>query len=385
MALALQEARKAECAGEVPVGAIVVLDGQVIGSGHNQTIGLKDPCGHAEIYALQTAALTVGSHRLTGATLYVTLEPCAMCSGAIFQARLSRLVYGAHEPKTGTAGSVLDLFQVKELNHHTVVTSGVLSADCQDVLTQFFTRTRLTKRAEHTPLREDALRMDESSLPQAASRLLVKKYLRSVTGLQLRYFDSGPVSARNIVLFLHEYGFWSYQLWEIGAAFSLRGCRSVIPDLAGSGGSDRPKRRNWHNLDAHVGLLLELIEFEDLQITAIVSVGNVHSLAVRLKHELNLPEHRLIHFGLEAEVPSDSAALQHKHRGNIPADAWPQKAKVGWNALPADARLALIAHFPDRGHMAIFESLGTSPYWPVILSQEHINSAITQYLNEAAH
>lgn len=384
MALALQEARKAECAGEVPVGAVVVLDGQIIGIGHNQTIGLKDPCGHAEIYALRAAALTVGSHRLTGATLYVTLEPCAMCSGAIFQARLSRLVYGAHEPKTGTAGSVLDLFQVRELNHHTVVTAGVLSADCQDVLTQFFTRTRLTKKAEHTPLREDALRMDESNLPQAAPRPLEKKYLRSETGLQLRYFDSGPVSARNTVLFLHEYGFWSYQLWEIASAFSLQGYRSLVPDLAGSGGSDRPKRRSWHDLDAHVDLLLELIGLEKLQLTGIVSVGNVHNLAVRLKNKLLLPEYGLMHFDFGAEVPFDSAGVQRLQGKRVPAGPWPQKATEGWSSLPAGAREALIAHFPDRGHMAIFEALGRSPYWPVILSQEQIKFVLTHYLNEAA-
>jgi len=383
MALALQEARKAESAGEVPVGAVVVLDGQIIGCGHNQTIGLKDPCGHAEIYALRAAALNVGSHRLNGATLYVTLEPCAMCSAAIFHARLSRLVYGAHEPKTGTAGSVVNLFQVRELNHHTVVTAGVLSADCEDLLTQFFIRTRLTKLAEHTPLREDALRMDESSLPHAASQLLERKYLRSETGLQLRYFDSGPPSPQNTVLFLHEYGFWSYQLWEIAAAFSLRGCRSLVPDLAGSGGSDRPKRRSWHDVDAHLSLLLELIKLEDLRVTGILAVGNVHNLAVRLKHKLDLPENRLIHFELGAGASSDSVGLLRRERGAVATGAWPKKATMGWNGLPADAREALVAHFPDRGHMAIFESMGTSPYWPVILSREQINSAITQYLNEA--
>lgn len=142
MAEALALARTAGAAGEVPVGAVVVLDGQVIGRGFNQPIGRHDPTAHAEVVALRDAATRQGNYRLPGATLYVTLEPCMMCAGAIMHARLARVVFGATDPKTGVAGSVLDLFAEARLNHHAVITGGVRAEECGQLLSSFFAARR---------------------------------------------------------------------------------------------------------------------------------------------------------------------------------------------------------------------------------------------------
>ena len=139
---ALSLAHAAECLGEVPVGALVVRDGEIIGRGFNSPIGESDPTAHAEIAALRDAARRVANYRLPGATLYVTLEPCAMCAGAILHARIARVVYGARDPKTGVHGSVVDLFAVERLNHHTTVEGGVLADECSRALSAFFAARR---------------------------------------------------------------------------------------------------------------------------------------------------------------------------------------------------------------------------------------------------
>jgi tRNA(adenine34) deaminase len=139
---ALTLARQAAEAGEVPVGAVVVKDGEIIGRGSNAPILKHDPTAHAEIQALRDAAQRLGNYRLPGCTLYVTLEPCAMCSGAIQHARIARLVYGASDPKTGTCGSVIDLMGEQRLNHHTSVTSGILATECGQLLSAFFSARR---------------------------------------------------------------------------------------------------------------------------------------------------------------------------------------------------------------------------------------------------
>lgn len=141
IALAMQAASHQE----VPVGAVVVKDGVIIGRGSNAPIALHDPSAHAEILALRDAAKNIGNYRLVDCTLYVTLEPCAMCAGAIQHARIARLVYGAADPKTGACGSVVDLMSEPKLNHHTQVTSGVLAEDCGHMLSNFFKARRLNK------------------------------------------------------------------------------------------------------------------------------------------------------------------------------------------------------------------------------------------------
>ena len=139
---ALALAREAAARGEVPVGAIVVCDDAIVGRGGNAPIAGNDPTAHAEIAALRDAAARIGNYRLPGCALYVTLEPCAMCAGAILHARLARLVFGAHDPKTGACGSVIDVFAERRLNHHTEVTSGVSADECGALLREFFASRR---------------------------------------------------------------------------------------------------------------------------------------------------------------------------------------------------------------------------------------------------
>lgn len=139
---ALALARQAGSLDEVPVGAVVVCDGTIVGRGFNQPVGRHDPTSHAEIMALRDAALRLANYRLPGCELYVTLEPCAMCCGAIFHARIARVVFGARDPKTGAAGSVIDLYADERLNHHAVVEGGVLAEECGSLLSAFFAARR---------------------------------------------------------------------------------------------------------------------------------------------------------------------------------------------------------------------------------------------------
>jgi tRNA(adenine34) deaminase len=145
MRMAIALAEEAASLGEVPVGALVVKNGEVIGRGRNAPISLNDPTAHAEIQAMREAAKHLGNYRLVDCTLYVTLEPCAMCSGAIQHSRISRLVYGASDPKTGCCGSVINLMAENKLNHHCEVTSNVIGDECGSLLSSFFRQRRLDK------------------------------------------------------------------------------------------------------------------------------------------------------------------------------------------------------------------------------------------------
>ena len=146
MLAALEQARKAQDAGEVPVGAVVVKDGEIVGAGFNAPISGHDPSAHAEMQALRAAGKALGNYRLPGCVLYVTLEPCAMCVGAMLHARIARLVYGAADLKTGACGSVIDLFSEPKLNHHATVTPGVMAEECAAPLREFFAEKRAKVR-----------------------------------------------------------------------------------------------------------------------------------------------------------------------------------------------------------------------------------------------
>lgn len=150
MSEALMLARSGAEHDEVPVGAVVVVDGQIVGRGFNQPIGKHDPTAHAEVMALRDAAVHLGNYRLLGATLYVTVEPCAMCAGAIQHARIGRVVYGTKEPKTGACGSVVDLFAEARLNHHAAVEGGLMAEESAALIASFFQR----RRAEARDLRD---------------------------------------------------------------------------------------------------------------------------------------------------------------------------------------------------------------------------------------
>lgn len=160
MRAALEMARYAADLGEVPVGAVVLdAQGQVVGRGYNRCIADHDPTGHAEIVALRDAAARLGNYRLPGLALYVTLEPCAMCMGAMLHARLARVVYGASDPKTGACGSVIDIPAVERINHHTEVVGGVMAQESAAALQAFFRARRLAAR--------DVRRQRQANAPDA--------------------------------------------------------------------------------------------------------------------------------------------------------------------------------------------------------------------------
>jgi tRNA(adenine34) deaminase len=148
MHAALDLARQAESAGEVPVGAVVVRDGVIVGRGFNAPISRHDPSAHAEMQALRDAAQQLGNYRLVGCELFVTLEPCLMCAGAIMHARIARVVYGASDPKSGACGSVLNAFAERRLNHHAEAVGGVLAEECGAMLSNFFAMRRAQQKAQ---------------------------------------------------------------------------------------------------------------------------------------------------------------------------------------------------------------------------------------------
>lgn len=150
MRIALDLAQQAAAAGEVPVGAIVVKNGEIIGRGSNAPITTHDPTAHAEIRAMRDAAQFLGNYRLVGCSLYVTLEPCAMCSGAIQHARIAKVIYGASDPKTGACGSVVNLMAEPKLNHHTEISGGVLATECGALLSSFFSARRKKAKSADT-------------------------------------------------------------------------------------------------------------------------------------------------------------------------------------------------------------------------------------------
>lgn len=276
MCQALELAQAAANAGEVPVGAIVVKDGQVIATGRNAPIGARDPTAHAEIVALRAAAQALGNYRLDGCELFVTLEPCAMCSGAMLHARLARVVFGATDPKTGAAGSVINLFADSQLNHQTHVEGGVRSEACTAMLQTFFQTKReektREKRALH-PLRDDAVRTPEAAfagLPDYPWEPHYLSDLPALAGLRMHYLDEGPQDAKITYLCLHGNPAWSYLYRKMIPVFLQAGHRVVAPDLIGFGKSDKPKKDSAHSYGFHRQTLLDLIQRLDLQNVVLV-------------------------------------------------------------------------------------------------------------------
>lgn len=269
MRQALGQAETAQRRGEIPVGAVVVKDGVVIAVGHNAPVEGHDPTAHAEIVALRAAALALGNYRLDGCTLYVTLEPCTMCSGAMLHARLDRVVYGAPDPKTGAAGSVLNLFAHTELNHRTQVQGGILAENCAQLLRAFFKERRVNPH----PLRDDALRTPEAAFDALPGYPWAPKYLSdlpSLAGLRLHYLDEGPRDAPITWLCLHGNPAWSYLFRHMIPVFLAAGHRVVAPDLIGFGKSDKPKKDSFHTFSWHRQVLHEFVERVDLQRVALV-------------------------------------------------------------------------------------------------------------------
>ncbi|AOW13427.1 tRNA-specific adenosine deaminase [Hydrogenophaga crassostreae] len=259
MGLALVQARAAALAGEVPVGAVVVRRGEVIAVGRNAPLTDHDPTAHAEIVALRAAAKALGNYRLEECELFVTLEPCAMCSGAMLHARLKRVVFGAADPKTGAAGSVVNLFAQSQLNHQTEVVGGVMAEEGAQLLKLFFKERRVNLH----PLREDALRTAENRFSNLPGFPWAPHYisdLPSLNGLRLHYLDEGPDDAAVTWLCLHGNPAWSYLYRKMIPGFLASGGRVVAPDLIGFGKSDKPKKDVAHSFTWHRQVLIELIE-----------------------------------------------------------------------------------------------------------------------------
>lgn len=330
MSFALEEARLAGEAGEVPVGAILVKDGAIVATGRNCPVTSSDPCAHAEIHALRAGAALLGNYRLDGCELFVTLEPCAMCAGAILHARIARVVYGARDPKTGAAGSVLDLFALPRLNHHTRVQGGVLEERSAGLLQSFFQARRDESRRRARPLRHDGLRAPSqcfAGLTDWACAASWSKFGYVQNGWRMHWLDSsanGFGVFRNTVICLHGPGQWSYLFRHLMAVPDIRW---LAPDLVGFGKSDKPKRASVHSWGWHCETVLEWLDACQSQPVRIVHAASAMPLVELL---LDRAPHRFA-TASPAVVPDD-------HAGDVSA-AWR-------------------APFPDRGHEAALIALG---------------------------
>ncbi len=281
MHLALAQAQAAAAAGEVPVGAVVVRHGEVIATGRNAPIDGHDPTAHAEVNALRAAARVLGNYRLDECELYVTLEPCAMCSGAMLNARLKRVVFGAPDPKTGAAGSVINLFAQTQLNHQTALQGGVLADESAALLQTFFKQRRSDQREESRmshPLRDDALRTPDAAFGDLPGYPWAANYISDLStlgGLRMHYLDvaegtSAGTGSKLTYLCLHGNPAWSYLYRKMIPVFLQAGHRVVVPDLIGFGKSDKPKKDSFHSFSVHRQILLELIETLDLKNVVLV-------------------------------------------------------------------------------------------------------------------
>ncbi|WP_077003278.1 tRNA adenosine(34) deaminase TadA [Variovorax sp. KK3] len=327
MRLALDEAARAAAAGEVPVGAVLVRDGRLLASGRNAPVGLHDPSAHAEINALRAGGEALGNYRLDGCELYVTLEPCAMCAGAMLHARLARVVFGAADPKTGAAGSVLDLFADGRLNHRTQVQGGVLADECQQMLQDFFKGRRSAAREAAEPLRDDALRTPAERFDALPEYGFAPRYVSDLTqqrGWRMHYLDEGPSDVAWACLCLHGPGEWSYFFRHLAR---VPGLRVLAPDLIGFGRSDKPKREAVHAWPWHRDLLLEWLERLQPGPLALVYSAGASELAAMLSAAA--PER----FMLAMAAPDGGAG-----------------AGAAWRAP-----------FPDRGYEAALRALGPVP------------------------
>jgi len=362
MALALAQARQAAAAGEVPVGAVLVRDGEVIATGRNAPVAGADPTAHAEILALREGARRLGNYRLDGCTLYVTLEPCAMCAGAMLHARLGRVVFGAADPKTGAAGSVVNLFAQTRLNHHTAVQGAVLAEACGAELADFFKARRLAQQEERAgaqPLRDDALRTPESCFRDLPGYPWAPRYLNdlpSLAGLRMHYLDEGPRDAPRTWLCLHGNPAWSYLYRRMVPVFLAAGDRVVAPDLIGFGRSDKPKKEGAHTFSWHREVLREFVERLDLQRTVLVVqdwgglLGLTLPMAAPQRYAGLLVMNTLLGTG-DRPLSPGFLAWREMCAKNPAFDVGRLFARGNPHMTPAECE-AYNAPFPDRGHRA---------------------------------
>ena len=359
MALALEQARVALVGGEVPVGAVVVRHGQVIGVGSNAPIGRHDPTAHAEIAALRAAALALGNYRLDDCELFVTLEPCAMCVGAMLHARLQRVVFGAPDPKTGAAGSVLDLFSNPQLNHHTQVQGGVMADACAALLQDFFIQKRQENRMSSSPMRDDAVRTLDARFDQLPDYPWPAHHvsnLPSLSGLRMHYLDVGPCDAPLTYLCLHGNPAWSYLYRKMIPVFLAAGSRIVAPDLIGFGKSDKPKKDAFHQFTWHRQVLLELVERLDLKniVLVVQDWGGLLGLTLPMADEHRYCGLLVMNTTLgTGDTPLSSGFLSWRDMcAKNPDFDIVRLFSRGNPQMSAPECAAYAAPFPDRGHRA---------------------------------
>lgn len=315
MRLALAQAQDARQAGEIPVGAIVVKAGQVVGVGRNMCIGSDDPSAHAEVVALRAAAQALGNYRLDGCEVYVTLEPCAMCAGTMLHARIKRVIYGASDPKTGAAGSVLNLFANPQLNHHTQVSAGVLADECSSALRTFFKARRQAKGAQAKALMENALRTPQSVFAAMQDYPFASHFFsdaENLRGWRMHYLDEGPSAAVYTVLCLHDIPGWSYRYRNLIPVLSARGIRVLAPDLIGFGISDKPKRMDAHTASLHLRSLQLLLKFLGAPKVLILAEGRAIHLAQILAESQAVPVSDVLQVSSDPRVASDARPYPDK-------------------------------------------------------------------------
>jgi len=362
MGLALDQARLAQAAGEVPVGAVIVRDGQVIGVGRNAPQGLHDPTAHAEVMALRQAAQAVGNYRLDDCDLYVTLEPCAMCSGAMLHARLRRVFFGAPDPKTGAAGSVIEVLGEPRLNHQTQVQGGVMAAECGALLSDFFAGRRQEARAAAAPLRDDALRTPDARFAGLPGYPWTGHYLSdlpSLAGLRMHYLDEQPAQPgddRITWLCLHGNPAWSYLYRKMIPVFAAGGDRVVAPDMIGFGKSDKPKRDATHTFSWHRQVLLEFVERLDLDniVLVVQDWGGLLGLTLPMAAQQRYRGLLVMNTALgTGDVPLSPGFLAWRDMcAKNPEFDIARLFARGNPQMTADECAAYSAPFPDRGHRA---------------------------------
>ena len=363
---ALEQARLAQAEGEVPVGAVVVHKGRIIATGRNGPVGLNDPTAHAEILALRRAADFLGNYRLDGCELFVTLEPCAMCSGAMLHSRLKRVVFGAADPKTGAAGSVADLFANRQLNHQTHVTGGLLADESAALLGEFFRSRRQDARLVGSPLREDAVRTPDERFEGLPGFPWAPNYvsdLPSLAGLRMHYLDEGPPlrqaqGSREPLtwLCLHGNPSWSYIYRRMIPVFLEAGDRIVAPDMPGFGRSDKPKKDAAHSFSWHRQVLLEFVERLDLRNIVLVVqdwgglLGLTLPMAAPQRYRGLLVMNTALGTG-DAPLTPGFLAWREMCAKNPDFDVARLFARGNPHMTPQECE-AYNAPFPDRGHRA---------------------------------
>lgn len=284
MQQALELAHVAACHNEVPVGAVIVKNGEVIAKGFNLCIQNSDPSAHAEIVAIKQAALILKNYRLEDCELYVTLEPCCMCAGAILNSRIKRVVYAASDFKAGAAGSVIDVFQNTNLNHQTTITKGILQADSAAILQSFFQKKRSEQRQTSLPnkLKEDFLRLPVTIYKQFVEENQLTKLshfnyqLNHLNGARLHYLDSGLTYLmpgqhnQKTIVILPGLMQSSSSFLDVFYYLKNVGIRVVVIDLIGMGYSDKPKKLKHDSFDAMIDYHFQYLN-ELLKILKIIS------------------------------------------------------------------------------------------------------------------